>query len=54
MKIIGSLTRARTWDLRINSPQAWRYLHICAIDPQAFRLRRYPIEVLGALSHRYG
>ncbi|WP_350152233.1 pentapeptide repeat-containing protein [Nitrosomonas sp.] len=34
-----------------NSPQAWRYLHISAIDPVTQRLRRYPVEALGALPH---
>ncbi|WP_292993387.1 pentapeptide repeat-containing protein [Nitrosomonas sp.] len=36
-----------------NSPQAWRYLHISTIDPATQRLRRYPVEVLGALPHAY-
>ncbi|WP_394808053.1 hypothetical protein [Nitrosomonas sp.] len=36
-----------------NSPQAWHYLHVSAIDPATQRLRRYPVEVLGALPHAY-
>ncbi len=36
-----------------NSEKAWRYLNISAIDPLSKRLRRYPIEALGPLPHKF-